>query len=92
MLDLCHPQNLHALKICAYTVVCIVEITVIIFNHFTMFVCMCSVLTVYVHSNSVCWFVHGRIKEKISTIYTIKYHVYCMENTVQWSANTVQLF
>ena len=33
----------------------------------------------------------GRIKEKISTIYAIKYQVYCMENTVQWSANTVQL-
>ena len=39
-----------------------------------------------------CWFVRGRIKEKISTIYAIKYQVYCMENTVQWSANTVQLF
>ena len=25
-------------------------------------------------------------------IYAIKYQVYCMENTVQWSANTVQLF
>ena len=41
---------------------------------------------------SICWFVHGRIKEKISTIYAIEYQVYCMENTVQWSANTVQLF
>ena len=41
-----------------------------------------------------CWFVRGRIKEKISTIilYAIKYQVYCMEDTVQWSANTVQLF
>ena len=39
-----------------------------------------------------CWFVRGRIQEKISTIYAIKYQVYCMENTVQWSANTVQLF
>ena len=42
--------------------------------------------------NMICWFVRGRIKEKISTIYAIKYEVYCMENTVQWSANTVQLF
>ena len=40
----------------------------------------------------LCWFVRGRIKEKISTIYAIKYQVYCMENTVQWSANTAQLF
>ena len=39
-----------------------------------------------------CWFVRGRIKEKISTIYAIKYQVYCMENIVQWSANTAQLF
>ena len=36
-----------------------------------------------------CWFVRGRIKEKISAIYAIKYQVYCMENIVQWSANTV---
>ena len=41
---------------------------------------------------AICWFVRGRIKEKISTIYAIKYQVYCMENTVQWTANTVQLF
>ena len=33
---------------------------------------------------NICWFVHGRIKEKITTIYAIKYQVYCMENTVQW--------
>ena len=39
-----------------------------------------------------CWFVRGRIKEKIGTIYAIKNQVYCMENTAQWSANTVQLF
>ena len=45
-----------------------------------------------IHTMSTCWFVRGRIKEKISTIYAIKYQVYCMENTVQWSANTVQLF
>ena len=38
---------------------------------------------------NICWFVRGRIKEKISAIYAIKYQVYCMENTVQWSANTV---
>ena len=44
------------------------------------------------YDNCNCWFVCGRIKEKISTIYAIKYQVYCMENTVQWSANTVQLF
>ena len=47
------------------------------------------ILSIYL---SICWFVRGRIKEKISTIYAIKYQVYCMENTVQWSANTVQLF
>ena len=41
--------------------------------------------------NTTCWFVHGRIKEKIDTIYVIKYQVYCIGNTVQWSANTVQL-
>ena len=40
-------------------------------------------------NNSLRWFVRGRIKEKISAIYAIKYQVYCMENTVQWSANTV---
>ena len=45
-----------------------------------------------VHCNYICWFVRGRIKEKIGTIYAIKYQVYCMENTAQWSANTVQLF
>ena len=39
-----------------------------------------------------CWFVRGRIKEKIGTIYVIKYQVYCMENTAQWSVNTIQLF
>ena len=38
-----------------------------------------------------CWLVRGRIKEKIGFVYSIKYQVYCMENTVQWSANTVQI-
>ena len=43
--------------------------------------------------NNICWFVwRGRIKEKISTICGIKDQVYCMENTVQWLVNTVQLF
>ena len=37
---------------------------------------------------SICWLVCGRIKEKIGTIYAIKYHGVL----VQWSANTVQLF
>ena len=40
----------------------------------------------------LCWFVRGRIKEKISTIYAIKDQVYCIEYTVQWLVNTVQLF
>ena len=34
----------------------------------------------------------GGSKKKSVTIYAIKYQVYCMENTVQWSANTVELF
>ena len=46
----------------------------------------------YYYNIIICWFARGRIKEKISTIYAIKYQVYSMENTVQWSANTVQLF
>ena len=41
---------------------------------------------------SNCWFVRGRIKENISTIYAIKYQVYCMEYTVQWLVKAVQLF
>ena len=36
-----------------------------------------------------CWFVCGRIKEKIGTLYAIKCLVCCMENTAHWSANTV---
>ena len=39
-----------------------------------------------------CWFVRGRIKEKIDTIYAIKHQVYCIANIAQWSANTVLLF
>ena len=57
--------------------------------------CLIALVLMHCTSDDVidsCWFVRGRIKEKISTIYAIKYQVYCMENTVQWSANTVQLF
>ena len=48
-------------------------------------------LTVFPMTN-FCWFVHGRIKAKISTICAIKRQVCCMANTVQWLKNTVQLF
>ena len=36
----------------------------------------------------ICWFVCGRIKEKVSTIYAIKYQVYCME--IQYSDQQIQ--
>ena len=33
----------------------------------------------------------GRIKDKNSAVFTIKFQVCCMSNTAQWLANTVQL-
>ena len=39
-----------------------------------------------------CWFVCGRIKVKISTLYAIKCQACYIANTVQWLKNTVQLF
>ena len=47
-----------------------------------------EVLVAYNH----CWFMRGRIKEKIDTIYAIKHQVYCIANTAEWLANTVLLF
>ena len=35
--------------------------------------------------------VGGSKRKIIGTIHAIKYQVYCIGNTVQWSANTVQL-
>ena len=34
----------------------------------------------------------GSKRKSVLYIYAIKYQVCCMENTVQWSVNTVQLF
>ena len=43
--------------------------------------------------NDICWFVCGRIKEKIDTIAICHKtsSVYCIANTAQWSTNTVLL-
>ena len=42
-------------------------------------------------NDTSCWFVYGRIKEKIGFRYAIKYQVFHTENTAQWLVNTVQL-
>ena len=43
-------------------------------------------------SNIFYCLLRGRIKDKTVTVFSIKCQVCCIANTVQWLANTVQLF